>query len=309
MAWQYQFELLSRPYGGVTEGPIWDGEAILFTHIPSSRIMRYDLDSGAITEERGGTNHTNGLAFDSQGNLFGCCSGGRAIVRFDRDGAVAFGAGAMTAVADRVDGQKLNTPNDLAIDRRGRIWFTNPWNGGNIDPSEQEELDNRSVLRADPQPDGSYTVARVTFDTTMPNGVLVSPDQRTLYVAESNSDRPDLNRELRAYPINEDGSLGAYVTLHTFGRDSNAVHRGIDGMCLDAEGNIVATAGWELGGPGGMIYVFAPSGRVLETHPIAANRPTNCCFGGPGLTTLFVTSTDGHFYRAETDRVGWAIYP
>ncbi len=301
MQWQYQFELLTRPYGGVSEGPVWDGEAILFTHIPTSRIMRYDPNSGEIAEARTGTNHTNGLAYDSRGNLFGCCSGGRAIVRFDDD--------AIVPVADRVDGQKLNTPNDLAIDRRGRIWFTNPWNAGNIDPSEVEELDNRSVLRADPQPDGSYTVTRVTFDTTMPNGILVSPDQRTLYVAESNSDRMDLNRELRAYPINEDGSLGAYQTLHTFGKDSNAVHRGIDGMCLDAEGNIVATAGWELGGPGPMIYVFSPSGRVLETHPIGCNRPTNVCFGGPGLTTLYVTSTDGHFYRAETDRVGWAIYP
>ena len=301
MAWQYQFELLTRPYGGVSEGPVWDGEAILFTHIPTSRIMRYDPTSGTIAEARGGTNHTNGLAFDSHGNLFGCCSGGRAIVRFDGD--------AIAPVADRVDGQRLNTPNDLAIDRRGRIWFTNPWNAGNIDPSEVEELDNRSVLRADPQSDGSYTVSRVTFDTTMPNGVLVSPDQRTLYVAESNSDRLDLNRELRAYPIKDDGSLGGHRTLHTFGRDADAVHRGIDGMCLDAEGNILATAGWELGGPGPMIYVFSPTGRVLETHPIACNRPTNCCFGGPGLTTLYVTSTDGHFYRAETDRVGWAIYP
>ena len=301
MPWQYQFELLVRPYGGVSEGPVWDGEAILFTHIPSSRILRYDPNSGAITEARTGTNHTNGLAFDSRGHLFGCCSGGRAIVRFDDD--------AIVPVADRVDGQKLNTPNDLAIDRSGRIWFTNPWNAGNIDPSEVEELDNRSVLRADPQADGSYTVTRVTFDTTMPNGILVSRDQRTLYVVESNSDRMDINRELRAYPINDDGSLGAYRTLHSFGRDSNAVHRGIDGMCLDADGNIVATAGWELGGPGPMIYVFTPTGRVLETHPIACNRPTNVCFGGPGLTTLYVTSTDGHFYRAETDRVGWAIYP
>ena len=102
MAWQYHFELLTRPYGGVSEGPVWDGEAILFTHIPSSRIMRYDPDSGAITEARAGTNHTNGLAFDAQGRLFGCCSGGRSIVRFDDD--------AIVTVADRVDGQKLNTP-------------------------------------------------------------------------------------------------------------------------------------------------------------------------------------------------------
>ena len=299
MSWRFQ--LLNRPYGGVTEGPVWDGEGVLFTHIPTSRIMRYDAGTGDIGQERGETNHTNGLAYDAQGRLFGCCSGGRSIVRFDAGGAVT--------VADRLGGQRLNTPNDLAVDRLGRIWFTNPWNAGNIDPSEREALDHRSVLRADPQPDGSYTVTRVVFDTTMPNGILVSADQRTLYVAESNSDATDLDRELRAYPINDDGSLGPYTVLHTFGKDSHSVHRGIDGMCLDAEGNIVATAGWELGGPGPMIYVFSPSGRVLETHPVPALRPTNCCFGGPDLTTLFVTTTQGHFFRAETDRVGSAIYP
>ena len=264
--------------------------------------MRYDPVSGAITQARDGTNHTNGLCHDAQGRLYGCCSGGRSIVRFEPDGTT-------TTIADRVDGQKLNTPNDLATDLKGRIWFTNPWNAANIDPSEAEELDNRSVLRADPQPDGSYTVTRVTFDTTMPNGILVSQDQKTLYVAESNSARMDIDRELRAYPINDDGSLGSYTVLHTFGKDKNAVHRGIDGMCFDIDGNIVATAGWPNGGPGPMIYVFSPSGRVLETHPVPASNPTNCCFGGPDRSTLYVTSTDGHFFKAETDRVGWAIYP
>jgi len=300
MSWHFQ--LLFKPFGGVTEGQVWDGEAVYFSHIPTSRIMKYDPASGQIAEARSGTNHTNGLAYDTQGNLFGCCSGGRAIVRFNLDNT-------MTVISDRVDGMKLNTPNDLAVDRKGRIWFTNPWNVGNIAPSETEELDNRSVLRADPQPDGSYNTTRVTFDTTMPNGILVSPDQQTLYVAESNSERIDLDRELRAYPIKENGSLGPYVTLHAFGRGANAVHRGVDGMCLDAEGNIVACAGWQQGGPGPMIYVFSPTGRVIETHPISANRPTNCCFGGRDMTTLYVTSTDGHFYQAETNRVGWAIYP
>jgi gluconolactonase len=300
MSWRFQ--LLDKPYGGVSEGPVWDGEAVLFTHIRTSRIMRYDPRANQLSQWRSDTNHTNGLAFDTQGRLYGCCSGGRSIVRFDANGQAA-------VIADRLDGKKLNTPNDLAVDRKGRVWFTNPWNAGNIDPSEREELDHRSVLRADPQPDGSYTVTRVTSDTTMPNGILVSPDQRTLYVAESNSERMDLDRELRAYPIREDGSLGPHSVLHTFGGDSNAVHRGIDGMCLDAEGNIVATAGWELGGPGPLIYIFSPTGRVIETHPVPANRPTNCCFGGPDLTTLYVTTTDGHFYKAETDRVGWALYP
>jgi gluconolactonase len=298
---QWKFELLLKP-STITEGPVWDGEYLYFTHIWTSRILRYDPKSGAITDWRTGINRCNGLAYDAQGKLFGCCSGGRSILRFDPDGKNA-------VVADRVDGKKLNTPNDLAIDRKGRIWFTNPINEGNWDnKTEPRELDNQSVLRADPLADGSYKVTRVTFDTTQPNGILVSPDQNTLYVAESSYTK-GVARELRAYPIREDGSLGAFATLFTWGEDAKGVHRGIDGMCFDRDGNIVATNGWEVSGPGPMITVFSPAGRVLETHPVPGNRPTNCCFGGPDLTTLFVTSTQGHFFRAETKRVGWAMYP
>ena len=300
MSWQFQ--LLNKPWGGVTEGPVWDGEALYYTHIPTSRIMRFDPKTEEITQARGDTNRTNGLCYDAGGRLFGCCSGGRAIVRFDPDGTTA-------TIADRLDGKKISTPNDLAVDRQGRVWFTNPWNAGNIDATEIEELDHRSVLRADPQPDGSYSVSRVTFDTTMPNGVLVSIDQRTLYVAESNSDRNDIDRELRAYPIKDDGSLGPYRVLHAFSKDSTGVHRGIDGMCLDIDGNIIATAGWNRAGPGPLIYVFSPNGRVIETHRVPCDMPTNCCFGGPGMTTLFMTSLNGQLFRAETDRVGWAMYP
>lgn len=300
MAWR--FELLTKPFGSVTEGPVWDGEAVYFTHIPTSRIMRYAPKSGDFSEWRGGTNLTNGLALDDQGRFYGCSSGGRSIFKFNADGTT-------TTISDRLDGQKLNTPNDLAIDRQGRIWFTDPWNAGNIDASEREELNHQSVLRADPQPDGTYITTRVTFDTTMPNGILVSADQKTLYVAESNLDVPEIPRELRAYPINSDGSLGPYTTLHTFGMDHLSLQRGIDGMCLDAEGNIVACAGWPDSGPGPMIYVFSPLGRVLETHSVPVLRPTNCCFGGPDLSTLYVTSTQGHFFRVETDRIGWALYP
>jgi gluconolactonase len=259
------------------------------------------VKTGEVSDWRTRTNRTNGLAFDDKGRLFGCCSGGRSIVRFDPDGQ-------NVVVCDRVEGKKLNTPNDLAIDRKGRIWFTNPWNEGNIDATEKQELDNRSVIRLDPQGDGKYTATRVTFDTTQPNGILVSPDQKTLYVAESGYER-GIARELRAYPITDDGSLGKYETLFTWGEDHKGLHRGIDGMCLDAEGNIVATNGWEVSGPGPMLTVLSPTGRVLETHPVPASRPTNVCFGGPDLTTVFVTSTQGHFMKAQTDRVGWAMYP
>ena len=298
---QWKFELLMKP-SGITEGPVWDGEHLYFTQIRANRILRYDPKNGAIAEWRAGTNRTNGLAHDAQGRLFGCCSGGRSILRFDADGR-------NTVVADRVDGKRLNTPNDLAIDRKGRIWFTNPINEGNWDnDKEPRELDNQSVLRADPQKDGAYTVKRVTFDNTQPNGILMSKDQGTLYVAESNYSK-GIARELRAYPIREDGSLGVYSTLFTWGEDAKGVHRGIDGMCFDADGNIVATNGWEVSGPGPMITVFSPTGRVLEMHPVPANRPTNCCFGGPDMTTLFVTTVEGHFFKAQTDRVGWAMYP
>ena len=301
MAWN--FELLLQPGTEqlITEGPVWNGKHIYFTQIRQNRIMRYDPATNAIDEWRSNTNRTNGLAFDADGRLFGCCSGGRAIVRFDPDGQ-------NVVVADRLDGKKLSTPNDLAIDRQGRIWFTNPVNDGNWDKTEKEELDHRSVLCASPQKDGSYQVTRVTFDTTQPNGILVSQDQRTLYVAESGSER-GIPRQLRAYPIKDDGTLGAYDALFTWGEDARGVHRGIDGMCLDAAGNIIATAGYHSAGSGPMLYVFSPVGRVLETHPINANRPTNVCFGGPHMTTVFVTSTNGHFYKAETDRVGWAMYP
>ena len=227
MSWK--FELLCKPMGGVTEGPVWDGEQLLFTHIPASRIMRIDPKTDEITVWREGTNRTNGLAHDTAGRLFGCCSGGRAIVRFDDDGSTA-------TVADNVEGTPLNTPNDLAVDAQGRIWFTNPWNAGNIDATEVEVPGWRCVLRADPQPDGSYAVTRVESDSTMPNGILVSIDGRTLYVAESNSDDPSIDRELRAYPINDDGSLGPYAMLHAFGTDGRTAQRGIDGMCFDREG-------------------------------------------------------------------------
>ena len=298
----WHFELLMKLRGvPLTEGPAWDGEYLYFTHIHASCILRYDPRSGALDEWRGGINRTNGLAFDAEGKLYGCCSGGRSVLRFDADGS-------NKVIADRVDGRKLNTPNDLTIDRKGRLWFTNPVNSGNWDKTEQMELDNQSVIRCDPQPDGSYTTTRVTFDTTMPNGILVSPDQHTLYVAESGYTK-GVPRELRAYPIRDDGSLGSFTTLFTWGEDARGVHRGIDGMCFDRDGNIVATNGWEVSGPGPMITVFSPIGRVLETHPVPAIRPTNCCFGGADMTTLFVTTTQGHFFKVPTRRVGWAIYP
>ncbi len=300
MAWE--FEMVAGPFNPrLTEGPAWDGETLLYTHIPASRILRYDPQTGQTSVYRDNTNHTNGLNFDSEGRLYGCSSGGRAIVRFEPDGST-------TTIVDSLDGQPLNTPNDLAIDRQGRIWFSNPWNAGNIDPSESEIPGRNAILRADPQPDGTWVCRRMTTDTTGTNGLLVSTDEKTLYMIQTS---PEL-RELRAYDILEDGSLGSYTVLHQFGQDHRGPQRGIDGMCFDADGNIVATAGSYASGPGPMIYIWDTTGRVLETHPMppGIDSPTNCAFGDPDQRTLYITTIGGHLFRVRnTGRRGWIMWP
>jgi gluconolactonase len=294
MSWD--FEVLVEP-NGLSEGPAWDGSGLLYTNIPNSRIMRYVPGSGGtqgtLSVFREGTNGCNGLMFDKQGKLYGCEGDGRRMVRYEADGGV-------TVLCDNYEGKRLNSPNDVAIDNQGRVWFTDPRYG---DRTDDLELDHMSIFRLDPQSDGSWQCVRMTYDTTSPNGLLISPDNRTLYVAQSKYGDGQA-RELRAYPILEDGKLGHYSILHNF-----YPHRGIDGMCLDTEGNIIATAGWEVSGPGAMIYVFAPNGRVLETHPVPCERPTNCTFGEADLRTLYVTSIAGHLMRARTERQGLLHYP
>jgi gluconolactonase len=294
MSWD--FEVLVEP-NGLSEGPAWDGTGLLYTNIPNSRIMRYvpgqGGEKGTLSVFREGTNGANGLMFDKEGRLYACEGDARRMVRYEPDGGV-------TVLCDNYEGKRLNSPNDLAIDNQGRVWFTDPRYG---DKTDDLELDHMSVYRLDPQSDGTWKCVRMTYDTTSPNGLLLSPDNKTLYVAQSKYGEGQA-RELRAYPILEDGTLGEYRVLHNF-----YPHRGIDGMCLDREGNIIATAGWEVSGPGGMIYVFTPTGRVLETHPVPCDRPTNCTFGGPDLRTLYVTSIAGHLIAAQTDRQGLLHYP
>ena len=295
-----KFELLIEPYGGTTEGPTWDGTGLVFTHIPASEIMRYDPVTGSSTVFRSGTNCANGLMFDPQGRLYACEGDARRVVRYEADGTA-------TVLADRFEGRKFNIPNDLAIDLEARVWFTDPYYEGAAGPWSQDrsnkDLDHDSVYRLDPGSDGSWSVERVTYDTTRPNGLLFSLDHKTLYVAQSGRE-PEEFRQLRAYPVEDDGSLGSCSVLHDFG-----AHRGIDGMCLDLEGNIVATAGFRQGGPGPMIYIFAPSGQVLESHPTPFDRPTNCTFGGPDLSTLYITTVGGHLLSAQTERVGRLHFP
>lgn len=282
----WEFERVAGPYE-FTEGPVWDGSGVLFTDIPNSRVMRYDAESGETSVYREGTNMANGLKLGPDGSLYACEMRGRRVARYTDEGD--------ETVVDAFEGGRLNSPNDLAFDSVGNLWFTDPFYAtGTLDAETHEfDIDHRSVYRVDPADPGTMT--RMTYDTTNPNGLLISPDDDRLYVAQS--DYEGL-LEFRAYPIEGD-ELGEYEVLHNF-----HPHRGIDGMCLDEDGNVVATAGYDEGGPGPMLYVFAPSGRVLETHPIDVPRPTNCAFGDEDLRTIYVTGSDGCLHRARTDRTG-----
>ncbi|MBI2940892.1 MAG: SMP-30/gluconolactonase/LRE family protein [Chloroflexi bacterium] len=281
----WSFERVAGPFA-FTEGPVWDGEAVLFADIPNSRIMCYTPVTGGCTVFRTGTQKANGLTLDREGRLYAAQGGGRRVVRYERDGSE-------TVLADSYQGKRLNSPNDIVVDDQGRVWFTDPRYGDRTGL----ELGHESIFRLDPQPDGAWTITRVTFDTTRPNGLAFSPDGRTLYVAES-PPAPEGPRQLRAYPVHPDATLGQPAVLYDFGP-----HRGIDGMRVDADSAIVASCGWAQSGPGPRIAVFAPGGAVLEEHPVPSN-PTNCAFGDADLRTLYVTAYDGALYCARTSRRG-----
>jgi gluconolactonase len=121
-------------------------------------------------------------------------------------------------LADRFEGKRLNSPNDIAIDSQGRVWFTDPRYDGAAsydDGVGALELGHESVFRLDPAPNGAWTIHRMTFDTTKPNGLLLSLDEKTLYVAQSHYGEGN-KRELRAYPIRADGILGLCEVLQTY---------------------------------------------------------------------------------------------
>ena len=295
---EWEFELIAGPYGGPIYGPVWDGTGLLFSVFSRSLILRYDPETGAISEFRRYAHGIKGLAFDHHGDLYGCQSSSRRIVRFNRDGSTS-------PMEYRIQGRFHNYPYDLAVDTRERIWFSDPVDTlATTGPQLQGPLDHQSILRLERRGDGRWQIRRMTHDTSCPRAVVLSLEEKTLYVAE-NSNEGDATRELRAYPVQEDDRLGPYAVLHTFGADRRGPHRGIEGMCLDGAGNIVACAGWEKSGPGPMIYIFAPSGRILETHFVPADQPMQCTFGGDNLSVIYMTTERGELYRVgNTGRQG-----
>ena len=285
MAWK--FDLVAGPYRGRTGGLAWDGQAMLFSAVQEERVMRYDPAAGKAEVFRKLSGRTNGLAVAADGSAFGAQEGGRRVIRFLKDGSTA-------AVTELLDGKHHNQPTDLLVDRRGRVWFTDPYNGTPpYGPPVFPFLDHASVLRIESGGPSPLKLRRVTHDTKGPRAVLLSADEKTLFVADGDAERGD-PCQLLSYAVKPDGSVGLGHVLMVFA----PAERGIEGMCLDSDGNILACAGWKKGGNGPAIHVLSPSGTLLETHPAPADLPMRCAFGDPGLDSLYVTAGDGGLYRA-----------
>lgn len=270
-----------------TEGPAWDGKGNLyFSDGPNNRIMVY-REGGRAKVWKTNARSANGMLFDARGRLITCNSqqgaGGRTVTRYEKNGKV-------TLLAERYQGKKLNSPNDLAIDREGRIYFTDP-RYGELDGMEQ---DKQAVYRI--EEGGKLT--RVIDDVQVPNGILITPDNKTLYVAD-NSPNEGENRTLIAYNIARDGKVTRRKVLYDLEKE-----RGMDGMVLDVDGNIYATAG--LKDKTG-VYVFSPTGKLLQFIR-TPETACNCTFGGKDLKTLYITA-ETSVYRIRMQKKGWLLYP
>ncbi|MCI0683426.1 MAG: SMP-30/gluconolactonase/LRE family protein [Gemmataceae bacterium] len=294
--------------GTFTEGPAYGPDGCIYFSDIGNRIMKFEPKTGTTSEFRNPSGRSNGLDFDSQGRLVACegagSGGKRRVTRTEKDGSI-------TVLADKWEGKRFNSPNDVTIDTKGRIYFTDP----RYVAGDPLELDKESVYRIDPPSTpplpkggkqsetpplakggkGGWKLSRIISDVTKPNGIILSPDMKTLYLAESH---PKGDRMLLSFPLNEDGTVGPKKVLHDFGAD-----RGIDGMCVDVQGNIYGAAGR---GKTAGVVIFTPAGKKIGFIP-TPDAPTNCVFGGQDRKMLYVTAGRS-LYRIRLNAEGFAVY-
>ncbi len=242
-----------------TEGPAYSPKGfLLFSDIPNSRIVRVN-DDGMSSDFMKPSGKSNGLIFDSSGHLYACQGEARRVVR------ISGVDGKIEVLCDQFEGKKLNSPNDLALDYAGGLYFTDPRYGS----EEDRELPVMGVYYVDA--DGKTT--RVIDSLQRPNGVLVAAAGQQLIVAEPNK------REVWMYSITGPGKIGAGRVIFT--SDMALDGGGPDGMALDAEGRIYCTYK--------SVVVLSPAGELIGRIPVP-EQPANCKFGGPDNKTLFITA-------------------
>ncbi|MCP4191312.1 MAG: SMP-30/gluconolactonase/LRE family protein [Planctomycetaceae bacterium] len=240
-----------------TEGPAVDAAGnVYFTDIPNSRIYRWSTD-GQLSTFREKTGRANGLYFDRDGNLLCCEGGARRLTSVTPSGEV-------TVLVDQFNGKKLNSPNDLWIDPRGGVYFTDPRYG------DMSGLEQGGFFVYYRSPNGE-TVTRVIDDLVKPNGVVGTADGKTLYVADADGGKT------YAYQIADDGALTERKL---------AAPEGSDGLTLDEFGNLYLTRGG--------VKVYSPAGDLVLTIP-TPEGPANVVFGGKDRKTLFITARKGFY--------------
>ena len=252
------------------EGPVWFGDhhCLIFSDLPNNRLMRWDEATGQVTTFRSPSSFANGNTRDRQGRLVTCEHRDRRVTRTELDGGI-------TVIADRYRGKRLNSPNDIVVKSDGTIWFTDPSYGISAEyegGKAESEIGSCNVYRFDPS-DGSLKV--VVDDFHRPNGLAFSPDESTLYIADSGFwPNPEAPHHIRAFQVAADGGLRGSRVLAE-------VSPGIpDGFRVDVEGNI-----WTSAGDG--VQCFTPGGDLIGKIPVP-EKVSNVCFGGPTRDRLFI---------------------
>jgi gluconolactonase len=287
-----------------TEGPACDTAGNLyFTDIVNNRILVLDSGAKHYRVFRTPSGRANGLLFDAQGRLLACegnefCpnDGNRRITRTDLQ------TGIVDILTDRFEGKRYNAPNDIAACSNGLLFFTDP----NYYDRSTMEMDHDSVYRINL--DGTVIRVLTQPEIQRPNGIALSPDERTLYLVDS-CPVAGGNRKIWAFDLGSDGALSQQRLVFDF-----APGRGGDGMCIDSQGTLYIAAGVSQARnpnetnqfqPG--VYAVKPDGTLLGRIPVEEDIITNCTWGGSDLKTLYITAGKT-VYQVRVEVPGWVVH-
>jgi len=278
-----------------SEGPVWFQKSLVFSDVPENIIYQWKegakqatvfiKPSGMLTPREGFREQgSNGLAVDAEGRLLVCEHGERRVARVEKGGQ-------QTSLADKFEGRRFNSPNDLVRRKNGDLYFTDPPYGlQGLDKSPLKELDFNGVFRLTPE----GKVIAVIKDLTFPNGLGFSPDEKTFYVTVSDPQAP----RIMAYDVEADGSMAKPRVFFDAKPLVAPDRKGLpDGMKVDAQGNLWST------GPGGVL-ILTPDGKHLGT--ILTGQPTgNCAWGDDGSSIYITANMCLYRVKTKTKGAGW----